>query len=114
MNMETITLTPAAAEKAAGLRDGDAEGLALRVEVRSGGCSGFQYEMYFDSDVSAEDVSVEYDVAGTTPLRVVSDPASAQMLVGATLDYRDGLTDAGFKITNPNATRSCGCGKSFS
>jgi iron-sulfur cluster assembly protein/iron-sulfur cluster insertion protein len=112
--METITLTPAAAEKAAALRDGEAEGLALRVAVRSGGCSGFQYDVCFDSDVSADDVCAEYSVEGTTPLKVVSDPTSAQMLVGATLDYRDGLTEAGFKITNPNANRSCGCGKSFS
>jgi iron-sulfur cluster insertion protein len=112
--METITLTPAAAEKAAALRDGEAEGLALRVEVRSGGCSGFQYDVCFDADISTEDVCVEYAVVGTSPLKVVSHATSAQILSGATLDYRDGLTEAGFKVTNPNANRSCGCGKSFS
>lgn len=112
--METITLTPKAVEKAAALRDGEAEGLALRVGVKSGGCSGFQYDMYFDSDVNPDDVTSEFEVTGATPLKVVSDPESARLLVGATLDYRDSLTEAGFKITNPNATRSCGCGKSFS
>jgi iron-sulfur cluster assembly accessory protein len=114
MGMSTIELTPQAAEKAAALRDSESSEMALRIEVRSGGCSGFLYEMYFDSDISESDVAVEYAVEGTTPLRVVTDASSAPMLVGATLEYRDGLTEAGFKITNPNAQRSCGCGKSFS
>jgi iron-sulfur cluster assembly accessory protein len=112
--MEIITLTPAAIAQAATLRDGEAEDMALRVGVRSGGCSGFQYDLFFDSEITSEDLCVEFPSDGTTPLKVVSDPASAQLLAGATLDYRAGLTDAGFKITNPNATRSCGCGKSFS
>lgn len=112
--METITLTPSAVAQAAALRDGEAADMALRVGVRSGGCSGFQYDLFFDSEISTDDLCVEFQSEGTAPLKVVSDPASAPFLAGATLDYRSGLTDAGFKITNPNATRSCGCGKSFS
>ena len=84
------------------------EGLALRVAVRPGGCSGFSYEMFFDSEIDADDLSQAYG-----DVKVVVDPASAQMLEGATLDYKDGLS-AGFAITNPNAQRTCGCGSSFS
>ena len=76
---------------------------------RVGGCSGFSYEMFFDTDVAADDIKSERD--GVT---VVIDPASQQHLKGATLDYKDGLQGAGFHITNPNAERSCGCGQSFS
>lgn len=83
--------------------------LALRVAVRPGGCSGFSYEMFFDTDVAADDVTAEYG-----GIRVVVDPSSAQLLTGATLDYKDGLQQAGFSIDNPNAQRTCGCGQSFS
>jgi iron-sulfur cluster assembly protein/iron-sulfur cluster insertion protein len=105
-----ITLTENAAQKVAQLiqEEGAAE-LALRVAVKSGGCSGFSYDMYFDSDIAADDTVTEFG-----GVRVVVDPASAPMLIGASLDYKDGLTEAGFAITNPNAQRSCGCGKSFS
>ena len=65
--------------------------------------------MFFDGDIDAEDNIAEYG-----GVRVVVDPASAQMLTGATLDYKDGLQQAGFAINNPNATKSCGCGQSFS
>ena len=105
-----ITLTDSAASKVKELLDAEGEPeLALRVAVRPGGCSGFQYEMYFDGDVAADDNLMTYGV-----VRVLVDPASAQLLTGATLDYKNGLQDAGFHITNPNATRSCGCGQSFS
>ena len=105
-----INVSDSAAEKVKALleTEGDAE-LALRVAVRPGGCSGFSYEMYFDGESAADDL--KYDIAG---VRVVTDPGSAQMLAGATLDYKDGLQGAGFAINNPNATRSCGCGSSFS
>ena len=83
--------------------------LALRVAVRPGGCSGFSYEMFFDSDVANDDVTTEY-----SGVKVVVDPSSAQLLSGATLDYKDGLQGAGFAIDNPNAQRTCGCGQSFS
>ena len=105
-----ITLTDTAADKVKQLisAEGD-ESLALRVEVRAGGCSGFAYEMYFDSDVASDDLTVEQG-----GVRVLVDPASAPLLTGATLDYKDGLDQSGFAITNPNAERSCGCGQSFS
>ena len=104
-----ITLTEKAATKVAQLiKDEGADNLALRVAVKSGGCSGFSYDMYFDSDIAAEDSVTEFG-----GVKVVVDPASAPMLAGASLDYKDGLTDAGFAITNPNAQKSCGCGKSF-
>jgi iron-sulfur cluster assembly accessory protein len=83
--------------------------LALRVAVKPGGCSGYSYEMFFDSEVTADDVVREF---GT--VKVVVDSASAELLVGSTLDYSDGLQGAGFHIVNPNATRTCGCGSSFS
>ena len=105
-----ITLTDSAAAKVAELiaAEGDPE-LALRVAVRPGGCSGFSYEMFFDSDIAADDVT-----CAVGAVKVVVDPASAPMLEGASLDYKDGLQGAGFHITNPNAARTCGCGNSFS
>ena len=105
-----ITLTDTAASKVAELlaQEGNDQ-LALRVAVRPGGCSGFSYEMFFDSDVSDDDVTT---AAGS--VKVVVDSESASLLRGATLDYKDGLQGAGFHITNPNATRTCGCGNSFS
>ena len=85
--------------------------LSLRVAVRPGGCSGLSYEMFFDSERAADDIEASYAEGS---VRVVVDPASAEYLDGASLDYKDGLQGAGFAINNPNATRSCGCGSSFS
>jgi iron-sulfur cluster assembly protein/iron-sulfur cluster insertion protein len=105
-----IALTDNAAVKVKELveAEGEAE-LALRVAVRPGGCSGFSYEMFFDTDVATDDITADYG-----GVRVVVDPSSAQLLTGATLDYKDGLQQAGFSIDNPNAQRTCGCGQSFS
>src|SRR4051812_39139507 len=105
-----IALTDNAASKVAELitAEGDDQ-LALRVAVRPGGCSGFSYEMFFDTDVAADDLTATYG-----DVKVVVDPSSAQLLLGATLDYKDGLQQAGFSIDNPNAQRTCGCGQSFS
>lgn len=105
-----ITLTDSAAVKVKQLleQEGD-ERLALRVAVRPGGCSGFSYEMFFDADQASDDVLHEFGA-----VKVLVDPTSAQLLNGATLDYKDGLNQAGFAIDNPNAQRSCGCGQSFS
>jgi iron-sulfur cluster assembly accessory protein len=105
-----ITLTESAVGKVRDLMD--AEGvpdLALRVAVRPGGCSGFSYEMFFDTDIAEDDKAD--DVHG---VRLVVDQSSAMLLEGATLDYKDGLQGAGFSIDNPNAQRTCGCGSSFS
>jgi iron-sulfur cluster assembly protein/iron-sulfur cluster insertion protein len=105
-----ITLTPTAVTKVRDLIESEGEeGLALRVAVRPGGCSGFSYEMFFDSDTAADDIAVDFD-----GVKVVVDPSSAQLLEGASLDYKDGLNQAGFSINNPNAQRTCGCGQSFS
>ena len=107
-----ITLTDSAAVKVRQLlSDEGAEELALRVAVRPGGCSGFSYEMFFDGDIASDDTEATYEDGS---VKVVVDPASAQLLEGATLDYKDGLDQSGFAITNPNASRTCGCGQSFS
>ena len=107
---DAIIVTEAAANKVAELvKQEEEEGLFLRVSVRPGGCSGLSYEMFFDSEVADDDVNTEQ--AG---IKVAVDPASAPYLIGATLDYKDGLQGAGFAINNPNVTKSCGCGNSFS
>ena len=105
-----ITLTDGAIAKVTDLiaQEGN-EALVLRVAVRPGGCSGYSYEMFFDSELTDEDI-----VAQQGAVRVAVDSASAELLKGATLDYTDGLQDAGFHISNPNASRTCGCGSSFS
>ncbi len=106
-----ITLTDSAIIKVAELIAAEAaeETLALRIAVKSGGCSGFQYDMFFDSEFASEDIVKEF---GT--VKVVVDSQSGSLLTGATLDFTDGLQGAGFHITNPNATKTCGCGNSFS
>jgi len=105
-----LTLTDTASTKVKQLieAEGNPE-LVLRVAVRPGGCSSLSYEMFFDTDVAADDVASEFG-----EVRVVVDPASSQYLAGASLDYKDGLQEAGFTINNPNTTRTCGCGQSFS
>jgi iron-sulfur cluster assembly accessory protein len=107
---DTIVLTAGAAAKVAQLIEAEGDSsLALRVAVRPGGCSGFSYEMFFDGDIADDDVVKEYG-----GIKVVTDPTSAGMLKGATLDYKDALQGGGFAIDNPNAQRTCGCGNSFS
>ncbi len=109
-----ITLTDTATVKVKELLEAEgAADLALRVAVRPGGCSGFSYEMFFDGDVAADDEKATFGPEGAT-VSVIVDQASKQLLEGATLDYKDGLNQAGFNIINPNATRTCGCGSSFS
>ena len=105
-----ITLTDNATVKVKELIEQEGQdGLMLRVAVRPGGCAGFSYEMFFDTDTDSEDM-----VAEQGGVSVVVDPSSAQLLTGATLDFKDGLQGAGFSIDNPNAQKSCGCGNSFS
>jgi len=105
-----MLLSDAATTKVAQLlADEGEEGLGLRVAVRAGGCSGFSYEMFFDAEAGIDDHEV---TVGSVTVRV--DAASAPHLLGATLNYSDGLQGAGFSIDNPNAQRSCGCGQSFS
>jgi iron-sulfur cluster assembly protein/iron-sulfur cluster insertion protein len=105
-----LTITDTASVKVKELLEAeDNADLALRVAVRPGGCSGLSYEMFFDSDIAADDLATEFG-----GVKVVVDPASSEYLTGASLDYKDGLQGAGFTINNPNTTRTCGCGQSFS
>ena len=106
-----VSLTDGAVAKIAELVAAEGEeGLALRMAVRPGGCSGFSYDMYFTEEVEDGDAIEEFG----SDVRVVVDDQSINHLRGATLDYQDGLMGAGFAINNPNVTRSCGCGNSFS
>ncbi len=106
---EAITLTDKAAEKIGELLSGqaDAEGQALRVAVRGGGCSGFQYALAFDR-VKDEDHVFEVD-----GVAVVVDKTSMQFVFGSEVDYIEGLQGAGFQVNNPNVVAACGCGSSF-
>jgi len=106
---QTVMLTDDAVSKVGELiaAEGD-ESLALRMAVRPGGCSGFSYELYFDSQIEDADIVEEFG-----DVRVVVDSQSAEMIKGATLDFKDGLMGAGFAIDNPNVNRTCGCGNSF-
>lgn len=105
-----ITVTSSAATKVKELLEAEGEaGMALRIAVRPGGCSGYSYEMFFDGDRSDTDSVLQQE--GIT---VTIDSDSGKLLNGATLDYSDGLNGKGFKITNPNNSRTCGCGQSFS
>src|SRR6202167_1697577 len=93
-----VTLSDGAAAKVAELlAQEEGEELALRVAVRPGGCSGYSYEMFFDSETASDDVVREF---GT--VKVVVDGASAELLSGSVLEYSDGLQGAGFHISNPN------------
>jgi iron-sulfur cluster assembly protein len=106
---EIITLTPSAVQAVQELlRKRNLEGYALRVFVSGGGCSGFQYGMALEGNVRPEDLSFEFD-----GVQVVVDEISINYLRGATVDYVDGVMGSGFKIENPNAISSCGCGSSF-
>ena len=111
-NVFTIT-DPAAVKLAEILASEASSTMRLRVAVRPGGCSGFSYEMYFDDELIDSDVLFERSLAGST-IPVVVDQASASLIKDAVLDYSDGLSGSGFKFSNPNATRTCGCGQSFS
>ncbi len=105
-----ITLTDAATAKVRQLLDAEGDpALFLRVAVRPGGCSGFSYEMFFDSERADDDVEADLGA-----VRIVVDADSSQLLDGASLDYKDALQGGGFAISNPNAAHSCGCGQSFS
>lgn len=104
-----VSLTPSAAEQVRTMlaNEKDSAGKRLRVYVEKGGCSGMQYGMVFDEKREG-DVTGEFHGVG-----VLVDSISAQVLHGCVIDFKDELTGGGFKISNPNAKQSCGCGKSF-
>lgn len=107
---ELVTLTARAADKVRGLMAEEPAGEAevLRVAIQGGGCSGFEYALGFDRGAQAGDVELEFH-----DVRVVVDPFSAPYLKGSTIDFLETLQESGFKIDNPNASSSCGCGHSF-
>lgn len=84
-------------------------GYFVRVTVKAGGCSGLSYEMTFDNESQSED-----EVFEDKGIKIVTDSRSILYLLNTTLDFSDGLNGKGFEFQNPNATRSCGCGESFS
>ena len=104
-----VSLTESAVDHVRTLlgKEKDTIGKALRVFVENGGCSGMQYSMVFD-ERRGDDVSAEFH-----GVSVLVDPFSANYLRGSVIDYKDELNGGGFKISNPNARQSCGCGKSF-
>jgi iron-sulfur cluster assembly protein len=105
-----LELTDAAAKKAKDLlASSDHIDGALRVAVRNGGCSGMRYELLFDGARRDDDDELQFN-----GLKVWIDSESGTFLDGITIDYSDTLNDAGFKINNPGATETCGCGESFS
>ncbi|HPQ94163.1 MAG: iron-sulfur cluster insertion protein ErpA [Thiothrix sp.] len=113
MTVETadpLVFTEAAARKVKALiEEEDNNALKLRVFVSGGGCSGFQYGFTFDENEEEGDTVVEKE-----GVRLLIDPMSFQYMVGAEIDYTEGLEGAQFVIRNPNATTTCGCGSSFS
>jgi len=107
--MTAITLTERAAARIKEIVGGDAGKSALRVAVNGGGCSGFQYEFQLAEAPAADDLVIERDGAVA-----VIDVTSQAFLAGAEIDFVDDLIGQSFKVKNPNATMSCGCGTSFS
>jgi len=106
-----ISISSTAAEKVKALLESDYAGrdMAVRVSVTSGGCSGLSYKMDFDDQISPSDETFE-----DQGLRLVCDKKSFFYLIGTELDYTAGLDGKGFHFVNPNASRTCACGESFS
>jgi iron-sulfur cluster assembly protein len=109
IGVQMVQLTDIAAEKVRDFIEGQtAEGaVGLRVGVRGGGCSGFQYALALDE---ARDDDHVFDTSG---IRVLVDPASLRYVDGSTVDYTENFMGSGFEVSNPNTVASCGCGSSF-
>ena len=109
--MPLIEVTQPAAERIRELleKDGKVQTHGLRMRVVGGGCSGLRYELAFDDQIRDVDTSIEVN-----GVRVILDEKSALYLAGTTLDFVDTLQESGFKMKNPNASTTCGCGESFS
>ena len=105
----TVTVTERAAHRIAEIVAGEAQNTMLRVSVEGGGCSGFQYKFDLVGERGPDDLVLDREGA-----RVVIDPVSLEHMGGAEIDFVDDLMGASFKIQNPKATASCGCGTSFS
>ena len=109
MTVHDLTLSPAAAERIRAISAQEGRALMLRVAVEGGGCSGFQYQFDLVEDAEPDDLKVERDGAAA-----LVDEMSLVLLKGSEIDFVDALAGAEFKIRNPNAKSSCGCGVSFS
>jgi iron-sulfur cluster assembly accessory protein len=107
--LPSISVTERAARRVAAILAREPAGAMLRVTVSGGGCSGFQYAFDIDSTRADDDLAIEHD-----GMVVLVDPVSLDFLKGARIDFVDDLIGQSFKIDNPNATSSCGCGTSFS
>jgi iron-sulfur cluster assembly protein len=108
--MPLIDVTDSAATRIHELldREGKLTSHGLRMKVIGGGCSGLRYELAFDDQIGDDDTQIE-----ASGVRVIVDEKSALYLVGTTLDFVDTLQESGFKMENPNASSTCGCGESF-
>lgn len=106
-----ITVTEKAKERIIELRkeEGRSDAANIRVSVRGGGCSGLMYDLGFDENIDPVDQVIE-----DQGIKILIDKKSLLYLLGTTLDFSDGLNGKGFQFINPNASRTCGCGESFS
>jgi iron-sulfur cluster assembly protein len=104
-----VTLTDLAAEKVTGFLQGQetSSGAGLRVAVRGGGCSGFQYSLALDEQRDDDHVFEDHGI------RVMVDPASLRYVDGSVVDFKETMMESGFEVGNPNVVASCGCGSSF-
>jgi iron-sulfur cluster assembly accessory protein len=109
LRMDAITVTERAARKIGEILRREPPGTMLRVSVEGGGCSGFQYKFDMDRTQASDDLVIERD--GAT---VLIDQVSVGYLAGSEIDFVDDLIGASFRVNNPQATASCGCGTSFS
>jgi iron-sulfur cluster assembly accessory protein len=109
MSSGNVTVTDRAVQKVAAILKREPEGAMLRVSVEGGGCSGFQYKFDVEREKASDDL-----VLGQADAPILIDPVSAGFLKDSEIDFVDDLIGASFKINNPNAKSSCGCGTSFS
>jgi iron-sulfur cluster assembly accessory protein len=105
---ETLTLTPAAAERVALIAQKQSRPAILRLSVEGGGCSGFQYKFDLSDAADADD-----SICETDGVKLVVDPVSLDLVAGCTVDFVESLGGAAFRVENPNAAAGCGCGTSF-
>ncbi|HZC19948.1 MAG TPA: iron-sulfur cluster insertion protein ErpA [Rubrobacteraceae bacterium] len=104
-----VSITDRAAEKIKALMEQEGEeDLALRIGVRPGGCSGFQYSIYFDDEINEDDEVIE-----ASGVKVLVDAMSVPYIMGSEFDWQESLMGAGFAVNNPNVSGGCGCGSSF-
>ncbi len=104
-----LTITERAAKRIGQILQSEGDGAMLRISVEGGGCSGFQYKFNVERSKADDDTVVSRDA-----VVVLVDPASVPFLAGSEVDFVDDLIGASFRVSNPNATASCGCGTSFS